>query len=185
MKLRGVTNFAFMSCSSKDFLCFSDLPFQLHQRKLLRDLVLSCLNHSHAYGSCTDWSRLKVSLLISFGGLGVHRVSLFASTTFIGWLDQSKKLVSDFLDYIPPTSVHLTPTLSLEYLVLASGKDDWSSLERVDVPLRQCAPSIQGCWPSLHQSSCEQCCYNIRAKVLALSSRSAIPHAGDWPHAVP
>ena len=51
--------------------------------------------------------QVKVSLLISLGGLGVHRVSHFALTTFISSLGQPKELDSDILGYTPPTSVHL------------------------------------------------------------------------------
>ena len=130
-------------------------------------------------GSFTDWSMLKASLPISLGGLGVRRASVFASAAFIGSLDQSKELVSDILGYTPPTSVHLAPTL--EDLVMASGKDDWSSLEKVDVPLRQRALSRvvdQACFNRLVNNA-----PNIRAKALALSS--AIPHAGDWLLVVP
>ena len=93
-------------------------------------------------GSFSVWSRLNTSLPISLGDLGVHWASLFASAAFIDSLDQSKELVSDILGCTPPTSVHLS--LTLKDLVLASGRDDWSSLERVNLPLQQRA-FFQGC----------------------------------------
>ena len=90
-------------------------------------------------GSFSGWSQLKASLPISFGGLGVCRALVVAPAGFIGSLDQSKQLVSGILGYISPISVHLESTL--KDLVVASVKDDWSSLEGVDVPLRQRALS--------------------------------------------
>ena len=83
--------------------------------------------------SFSNWSWSKASLPISLGGLGVRWASLYVPAAFIGSLDQSKDLVSDILGRTPPVSVHLAPTL--EDLVSASGRDDWSSLERVDIPL--------------------------------------------------
>ena len=130
-------------------------------------------------GSLSDWSWLKASLPISLGGLGVRRASLFSSAAFIGSLDQSKELVSDILGYTPPISVHLAPTL--EDLASASGRDDWSTLERVDIPLRQRALSRvvnQACFDLVVNNA-----PNVRTKALALSS--VISHAGDWLHVVP
>ena len=143
------------------------------------DLVMSESISDLVGGSFTDWSRLKASLPIALGGLGVRRASLFASAAFISSLDQSKELVSEILGHTPPTSVHLAS--ALEDLALASGKVNWSSLEQVDVPLGQRALSRvvdQACFDRLVNNA-----PNIRAKALALSS--AIPHAGDWLHVVP
>ena len=59
---------------------------------------------------------------------------MYAPAAFIGSLDQSKELVSDILGCTPPpSSGHLTSTL--EDLASAPGRDDWSSLESVDLLL--------------------------------------------------
>ena len=84
--------------------------------------------------SCSNWSQLKASLLIALRGLGVRWAFLYASAAFLGSLEHSKELVSDILGYTSPTSIHLVPTL--KDLLLASDRNDWSSLERVGVPLR-------------------------------------------------
>ena len=90
-------------------------------------------------GSFSEWAWFKVFLPISFGGLGVQRASLYAPAAFIGSLDHSKELVSDILGCTPPSSIHLAHTL--KDLASASGQDEWSSLERIGVPLRQRALS--------------------------------------------
>ena len=61
-------------------------------------------------------------LPISFGGLGVHRASLYAPSAFIGSLDHSKEVVSDILGHTSPTSVHLA--YMLKDLASASGQND-------------------------------------------------------------
>ena len=64
---------------------------------------------------------------------------LHAPGPFIDSFDHSKELVSDILGRTPPTSIH--PAHTLKDLASTSGQDDWSSLERIDVPLRQRALS--------------------------------------------
>ena len=129
-------------------------------------------------GSLSDWSWLKASLPISLGGLGVRRASSHASAAFVGSLDQSRELVSDILGYAPPTSQHLAPTL--EDLVSSTGRDNWSSLERVDVRVRQRALSRV-----IDQASLDHLINrapNVLAKAWALSS--SIPHVSNWLHVV-
>ena len=48
---------------------------------------------------------------------------------------QSKQLVAEILGWDPTPSRHLQT--ALERLAIAAGRSDWTSLEEVDVPLRQ------------------------------------------------
>ena len=124
-------------------------------------------------GSFSEWSWFKVSFPISYRGLGVRRALLYAPAAFIGSFDHSKELVSDILGRTPPSSNHLADML--KDLASASGQDEWSSLERIDVPLRQHALSRvidQACFDQLFARAPD-----VHAKALALSS--SIPHAGD------
>ena len=130
-------------------------------------------------GSLSDWSWLKASLPVSLGGLGTRWASLYAPATFLASLDQSKELVSGILGHSPPASGHLVSTL--QDLISGTGRNDWCSIESVDVPLRQHALSKvidQACFNRLLDQAPD-----TRAKALTLST--AIPHAGDWLHVVP
>ena len=162
-------SFALRTCPP-NYIKEAIAKFDLAMFKALSDLV---------GGSLSDWSWKKASLPISLGGLGVRQASLYASAAYIGSLDQSKQLVSNILGHHPPTPVSLSPTL--EDLALASGREDWTSLEEVDVPLRQRALSRvvdQACFDFALSNA-----PNDRARALALSS--TIPHAGDWLRVVP
>ena len=70
---------------------------------------------------------------------------------------------------------------TLAALSEAAGRPDWSSLEEVDIPLRQrpLSHSIDDATYNQLLTSAP----NIRCKALALST--ALPHAGDWLNVIP
>ena len=162
-------SFAFLTCppsySREDIAKFDQAMFED-----LSDLV---------GGSLSDWSWKKAYLPISLWGLSVCQASLYASAAYIGSLDQSKQLISNISGHRAPTPVSLSPTL--EDLALASDREDWSSLEEIDVPLRQHAPS----------RVVDYACFDLALSNVpndhtgALALSSAIPHAGDLLHVVP
>lgn len=109
----------------------------------------------------------------------MRQASLYAPAAFIGSLAQSKGLVSDILGHSPPASVHVAD--ALKDLASASGQNDWSALEKIDVPLRQRSLSRV-----IDQARFDLLVNNapdVRSKALALST--SIPHAGDWLRVVP
>ena len=72
-------------------------------------------------------------------------------------------------------------THALQVLAKNAGRDDWTSIEDVDVPLRQRHLS-----KAIDQAVFDDLCAtapNTRFKALALSS--SIPNAGDWLNVVP
>ena len=132
----GGHSFTVMSWSFKGFLPLTICPLNYIRDAICSfDLILFETLSDLTGGLFSDWSWSQAFLPISIGGLGVHRASLYASAAFISSLDQFKKLVSDILGHTPPTSVPLTPTS--EDLAVVTGRADWSSLEEVDIPLRQ------------------------------------------------
>ena len=130
-------------------------------------------------GSLSDWNWLKGPSPISLGGLGTRRASLHAPAAFLSCLDQSKELVLGILGCSRPASLHIMP--SLQVLISGTGRDDWFSIENVDVPLKQHALSKVIDQASFNRILDEA--PDTRTKALTLSS--AIPHAGHWLHVVP
>ena len=51
-------------------------------------------------GHLPEWSWLKASLLVSFGGLGLLQASLYVFVSYISSFDQSKLLVARILGKI-------------------------------------------------------------------------------------
>ena len=132
-----------------------------------------------AGGPLPNWACLKASLPSSFGGLGIRRASLHAPAAYIGSLDQSRQLVARICGRVPGPSIHLAP--ALDAMAETVGREDWSSIADVDVPLRQrhLSKAIdQAVFVDLVSSASDS-----RSKALALST--AIPHAGDWLNVVP
>ena len=100
----------------------------------------------------------------------------YATAAYIGSLDQSKQQI---LGRVPASTNHMTH--ALQDLAKNVGRDDWTSIEDVDVALRQRHLS-----KAIDQAVFDDLCAtapNIRFKALALSS--SIPHAGDWLNVVP
>ena len=126
----------------------------------------------------SQWAWLKASLPSSLRGLNIQRASLHAPAAFISSLTQSRPLVARILGHGPEASHHLTPALS--DFAAAVRREDWLTIENVDVPLRQ-----------HFLSRCHETSFNLlvsgapntRSKALALST--AILHAGDWLNVVP
>ena len=58
-----------------------------------------------------------------------------APAAYISSLDQSKELVSRILGHLSGTSVH--ESSALYDLAVALRREDWTSIEEVDIPLRQ------------------------------------------------
>ena len=126
-----------------------------------------------------DWSWLKASLPSSLGGLNLRRAALHAPAAYISSLHQSEPLISDILGHSPSPPA-LLPSC-VRALGMAASMPDWSSPQRIDVPLRQRTLSRlidEASFDVLIESS-----PGVRSKALALSS--ALPHAGDWLNVVP
>ena len=104
---------------------------------------------------------------------------LHAPAAYVGSLLQSNALIADILGHPPATSAHLPQCFVA--LAIAAARPEWSSLQDIDVPLRQRVlfrVIDEASFNSLIDSA-----PNIHLRALALSS--AIPHAGDWLNVVP
>ena len=122
-----------------------------------------------------DWSWLPSSL----GGLNLRRAALHAPAAYISSLHRSEPLISDILGHSPSPPA-LLPSCVRD-LGMAASMPDWSSLQIIDVPLRQRTLSRlidEASFDYLIESA-----PGVRSKALALSS--ALPHAGDWLNVVP
>ena len=82
-----------------------------------------------------DWSWLKASLPSSLGGLNLRRAALHAPAAYISSLHRSEPLISDILGHSPSPPA-LLPSC-VRALGMAASMPDWSSLQNIDVPVRQ------------------------------------------------
>ena len=161
--------FALHTCAP-DFIHLALAAFDNTMREALSDL---------AGGPLSDWSWLKASLPSSLGGLSLRRAMLHAPAAYVGSLHQSNALTADILGHPPATFAHLSQCLAA--LAIATARPEWSSLQDVDVPLRQHALSRvidESSFDALIDSAPD-----TRSRALAVSS--ANPHAGDWLNVVP
>ena len=132
-----------------------------------------------AGGPLSDWSWLKASLPCSLGGLNLRQALLHAPAAYIGSLQQSQSLISGILGHPPVTPVLLHHCISA--LAVAACKLEWSSLQDIDIPLRQRVLSKvidEASYDTLLDGAPD-----TRSRALALSC--AIPHAGNWLKMVP
>ncbi len=132
-----------------------------------------------AGGPLSAWAWLKASLPSSLGGLTVRQASLHAPAAYLASLSQCDDLVTGILGYVPKASQHLIPALSS--LAQATGKPEWTSIQDVDVPLRQRPLSH-----TIDLASFDEliaCSQDDRSRALAHST--ALPHAGDWLNVIP
>ena len=70
-----------------------------------------------------------------FGGLNLCSVNLRALNTFMSSLAQSRVLMAAIMDRPVSPSVHLTEAVSM--LAKVAKKDEWLSVDDIDVPLCQ------------------------------------------------
>ena len=132
-----------------------------------------------AGGPLPEWAWLKASLPSSRGGLGIRRASLHAHGSYISSLDQSRSLIARILRRDPRPSPHLPVALSA--LSEVAARPEWSSLEEVDVPLRQ--RPLSHCVDDATYDRLLTSAPDIRSRALAVST--ALPHAGDWLNVTP
>ena len=97
------------------------------------NLMRECL-FELAGGPLSKWAWQKASLPSSLGGLDIRSASLHAPAAFVSSLDQSRALISRIRNQ-PSFSSHLARAVS--DLALVAERPDWSSVEEIDVPLRQ------------------------------------------------
>ena len=141
-------------------------------------LLLSSLSDS--LGAClSQWSRLKASLPVSMGGLGLRRASLHAASAYYSSLSSSASTIESILGLPADLSPLLDGVRPL--LASAASRPDWVSQESIDVPLSQ--HSFSSCINKSSFSSLLESAPSTRARALALSS--SIPHSGDWLSVVP
>ena len=144
--------------------------FDNAMRDALSDLASSPLS---------EWVWLKASLPSSRGGLNLRRVSLHAPAAYISSLSQTRDLVAGILGGVSEPPEHLPDSIAA--LALAAGRPEWTSLDKIDVPLRQRPLSH-----SIDEATFDHLLAtttNVRHRALVLST--SLPHAGDWLSVVP
>ena len=125
-------------------------------------------------GTIPAWSWLKASLPSSRGGLSLRSASLHAPAAFLGSMTQTESLIEKILGH-PPGPSPLTQ-LTLAALASATARPDWTSLDEVDVPLRQNPLSLA--IDEATEQRLLSSAPDTRSRALALSS--GLSHAGDW-----
>ena len=127
----------------------------------------------------TDWSWLKASLPSSLGGLNLRSAVLHAPAAFIASNSNSQPLIRRILGLSPPPSPHLNAAVTA--LAEAATRPNWTSLDVIDVPLRQ--KSLSHSIDEAIKQRLLSTAPTIRSHALSLSS--GLPHAGDWLNVIP
>ena len=127
----------------------------------------------------SEWARLKASLPSSMGGLNIRKASLHAPAAYISSLAECRVLLARILGRVPKPCCHLPSAVSA--LSSASCRQDWVSLDQIDVPLRQKA--LSHCIDEASLNQLLVTAPNNRCSALALST--SLPHAGDWLNVIP
>ena len=125
-------------------------------------------------GPMSYWSWLKVSLPSSCGGFKLCSAHLHAPAIYITSSSSSKQLVESMLGLPPASSSHVCSAV-------AAAKPEWTDLDNVEVPLRQCQLSH-----AIDEAVFQRLLCNAsspRARALVLSS--GLPHARNWFNVVP
>ena len=161
-----------------NFLLRSCPPVYIHQATMAFDNMMRECLFELAGGPLSKWAWQKASLPSSLGGLNIRSASLHAPAAFVSSLDQSRALISRIRNQ-PSFSSHLARAVS--DLALAAERPDWSSVEEIDVPLRQ--RPLSRMIDEASYNSLLHLAPDTRSRALALST--AIPHAGDWLNVIP
>ena len=125
------------------------------------------------------WSWLKASLPSSRGGVSLRSASLDARAAFLGSRMQAESLMEKILGHPSGPSPHTQLTLAA--LASATARPDWTSLDEVDVPLRQNPLSLA--IDEATEQSLLSSAPDTHSRALALSS--CLFNAGDWLNVVP
>ena len=161
-----------------NFLLRSCPPVYIHQATMAFDNMMRECLFELAGGPLSKWAWQKASLPSSLGGLNIRSASLHAPAAFVSSPDQSRALISRIRNQ-PSFSSHLARAVS--DLALAAERPDWSSVEEIDVPLRQ--RPLSRMIDEASYNSLLHLAPDTRSRALALST--AIPHAGDWLNVIP
>ena len=127
----------------------------------------------------SPWTRLKISLPVSLGGLNIRSSSIHAPAAYLGSLVQTTPLVRDILGewFIP--SPH--EFLSVSALAETASCHQWISLNEVDVSLTQ--RSFSKVINNALFEKLVSTAPDVRSRALSLST--SIKHAGDWLSVIP
>ena len=125
-----------------------------------------------------EWSRRKVSLPCSLGGLGLRNASLCAYAAYISSLNEVQLLIDALLQpALPP--LHFSKVIA--DLASATGHPDWVSLQSIDIPIYHRPHSC--CIDKVSFAHLLSSASDEGSKALTLSM--SLPHAGDWLQVIP
>ena len=124
-------------------------------------------------------SLCSCSIPSSMGGLNIRKASLHAPAAYISSLAECRVLLARILGRVPEPCSHLPSAVSA--LSSASCRQDWVSLDQIDVPLRQ--KTLSHCIDEASLNQLLMTAPNNRCSALALST--SLPHAGDWLNVIP
>ena len=149
-------------------------PSYIHRASCEFDYAMCACLERIIGGPISQWSLRKASLPSNHRGLNLRGATLHAPAAFIGSSHCAQPLVERILGYPPGPSPHMSP--SVFALALAANQPAWSSLDSIDVSIRQKSLSV-----AIDDAVYNQLIASVpdtRHKALALSS--SLPHAGDW-----
>ena len=162
-------NFALRTCP----------PAGVYQPARVFDEAIRTSISDIAGGPLSDWAWKKASLPSSLGGLNLRSASLHAPAAYLSSIQLTRPLVADIRGQTPPLPL-ATPSAVAD-LAHSTNHPSWSSLEDIDVPLRQ--KTLSRCIDEVTFQALVDSAPDARSRALAMSS--ALPHAGDWLNAIP
>ena len=129
-------------------------------------------------GSVTPWARLKASLPVRLGGLGLCQAGVHSLAIFLGSVQACKALIFSLSGQsVSPSYI----SSALQTFCLGLGRTPLSSLEDLEVPVSQ--KSLSRLIDDSLFNGLLSTAPSPRFRALALSS--SLPHAGAWTTVLP
>ena len=129
-------------------------------------------------GSVSSWARLKASLLVRLGELGLCQAGVHSAAIFLGSVNACGPLILSLSGQTVPQTYY---TSALQAFCAGIGRPPLPSFDDLETPISQKYLSHvidDSLYNSLLSSAPD-----TRHQALALSS--SLPHAGDWLSALP
>ena len=150
--------------SSPEVLSPNCCEFDSAMFKALSDLI---------GGAVSPWARLKATLPVRLGGLGLHQAGIHSSAAFISYIHACGSLISSLSGLSVPSAY---TSSALHALCTGLGWAPLSSIDDLNVPVSQ--KSLSHVIDNLLYEGLDSSAPSPRFRALALSS--SLPHAGDW-----
>ena len=122
---------------------------------------------------------LKTSLPSSWGGITLKAASTHAPAAYVASIMERSELVEGILGESRSPSPYLTQAVTA--LAISSNQQEWTQLDKVDVPLQQHYLSL-----AIDKAGHQQLLASAPSICArTLTNSTSLPHAGDWLNGVP